>query len=76
MQNIFIHLYINFRDAPTKKHLKNVYSSLALSMFAAAAGGAVHMFTNFLKVNNNYYMCLIRCQSWVFLSSKMPTAEI
>jgi hypothetical protein len=39
-----------FRDVPTKKHLKNVYSSLAMSMFAAAAGGAVHMYTQFLKV--------------------------
>ncbi|XP_028402957.1 bax inhibitor 1-like [Dendronephthya gigantea] len=36
-------------DVPTKKHLKNVYSVLAMSMFAAAAGGAVHMFTQFLK---------------------------
>ena len=36
-------------DVPTKKHLKNVYSSLAMSMFAAAAGSAVHMYTQFLK---------------------------
>ena len=41
----------HFRDAPTKKHLKNVYSSLSLSMFAAAVGSAVHMYTNFMKVH-------------------------
>ncbi|CAB4042723.1 Bax inhibitor 1, partial [Paramuricea clavata] len=36
-------------DVPTKKHLKNVYSALAMSMFVAAGGGAVHMYTQFLK---------------------------
>ena len=43
-------LCLAFSDAPTKKHLKNVYSALAMSMFTAAAGGAVHMYTQFLKV--------------------------
>ena len=36
-------------DAVTKKHLKNVYASLAISTLAAAAGAAVHLFTEFLK---------------------------
>ena len=48
---ILIMFTLHFRDVPTKKHLKNVYSALALSMSAAAAGGAVHMFTQFLKVS-------------------------
>lgn len=36
-------------DASTKKHLKNVYASLAISTMAAAAGAAIHVFTNFMK---------------------------
>lgn len=36
-------------DVVTKKHLKNVYASLAISTMAAAAGAAVHLFTGFLK---------------------------
>lgn len=36
-------------DATSKKHLKNVYSALAISTLTAAAGAAVHLFTNFLK---------------------------
>jgi FtsH-binding integral membrane protein len=36
-------------DAVTKKHLKNVYASLAISTLAAAAGAAVHLYTAFLK---------------------------
>jgi len=36
-------------DAVTKRHLKNVYASLAISTMAAAAGAAIHLFTGFLK---------------------------
>jgi len=33
----------------TKKHLKNVYASLAVAAITAALGAAVHLFTSFLK---------------------------
>lgn len=36
-------------DVATKKHLKNVYAALAISTLAAAAGAAVHLFTEILK---------------------------
>jgi len=36
-------------DAVTKKHLKNVYASLAISTMAAAVGAAIHLFAGFLK---------------------------
>lgn len=36
-------------DAVTKKHLKNVYASLAIATFAASAGAALHLFTAILK---------------------------
>lgn len=36
-------------DDVTKKHLKNVYASLAISTFAAAAGAALHLFTGILR---------------------------
>ena len=43
--------YIDFcRDDGTCRHLKNVYAALTLSTFVAAAGAAVHIFTDILKV--------------------------
>lgn len=36
-------------DVPTKKHLKNVYAALAIATLAAAAGAAIHLFTDILK---------------------------
>lgn len=36
-------------DAPTKKHLKNVYASLAISLITAAVGAGLHLLTNVLK---------------------------
>lgn len=36
-------------EAPVRMHLKNVYSSLALGLLAAAAGAYVHVFTDMLK---------------------------
>merc|ERR1712002_412896 len=36
-------------DASTKKHLRNVYAALAITTLAAAAGAAIHLFTDILK---------------------------
>lgn len=36
-------------DAPTKKHLKNVYASLSISMMSAAVGAAVHLYSGFIQ---------------------------
>lgn len=38
------------REKDVKAHLKNVYTTLALALFAAAAGAYVHVFTDILKV--------------------------
>lgn len=38
-------------EKPVKNHLKNVYSSLAIGLLAAAAGAYVHVFTDILKGN-------------------------
>lgn len=40
-----------FREKSTQLHLKNVYSSLAIAMLAAAAGSYVHIFTGFIQVS-------------------------
>ena len=44
-----------FRDGPTRSHLKNVYAALTLSMFLAAGGAGVHLFTDVLKVCMSIY---------------------
>ena len=44
-------------DAGTKKHLKNVYASLTIATLAAAAGAAVHLFTNILKGGLTFPLC-------------------
>jgi len=36
-------------DARAKKHLKNVYASLAISTLAAAVGAGIHVFTHILQ---------------------------
>jgi len=36
-------------DAGTKKHLKNVYAALTIATLAAAAGAAIHLYTDILK---------------------------
>ncbi|CAN7990221.1 unnamed protein product [Ixodes hexagonus] len=41
----------NRLEKPVRDHLKNVYSCLAISTLAAAAGGYVHLFTDFLQGN-------------------------
>ncbi|KYM99983.1 putative Bax inhibitor 1 [Cyphomyrmex costatus] len=42
---------IVFRNAPVRKHLKNVYGCLSLSTVSAAVGAYVHMYTQFLQAN-------------------------
>lgn len=36
-------------EAPVKKHVKKVYSTLAIAMLAATAGAYIHMFTNLMQ---------------------------
>lgn len=47
--NLF--LMFHFSEAPVRSHLKNVYASLACSIFSAAAGAYVHLFTGLLQVS-------------------------
>lgn len=47
----FIRIFNNKIEPPVQHHLKNVYSCLAISTLAAAAGGYVHVFTNILQGN-------------------------
>ena len=42
--------FFGFSEAPVRAHLKSVYASLACSIFSAAAGAYVHLFTGLLKV--------------------------
>lgn len=37
-------------DAASKKHLKNVYASLAISLVSAAVGAGIHLLTDLFKV--------------------------
>lgn len=36
-------------DVSTKKHLKNVYGALSISMMAAAVGAVIHLYSGFLQ---------------------------
>ncbi|XP_050050197.1 probable Bax inhibitor 1 isoform X1 [Dermacentor andersoni] len=49
--NAFVNSFNNRLEKPVRDHLKNVYSCLAISTLAAAAGGYVHLFTEFLQGN-------------------------
>lgn len=49
--NAFVNSLNNRLDKPVRDHLKNVYSCLAISTMAAAAGGYAHLFTEFLQGN-------------------------
>lgn len=39
-----------YSDKPIRNHLKNVYSTLALALLAAAVGSYIHVATDLLKV--------------------------
>lgn len=45
----FLNSFSNKLEAPVRQHLKNVYACLAMSTMAAAAGAAIHIFTNILQ---------------------------
>jgi FtsH-binding integral membrane protein len=45
----FIHTFNNKFESNVRTHLKNVYSSLTMSVLAAAGGAYVHLFTNVLR---------------------------
>ncbi|XP_022239890.1 bax inhibitor 1-like isoform X2 [Limulus polyphemus] len=47
-QNFFNTLYYRLSE-PERQHLRNVYSCVALSTFVAAAGGYIHVSTDFLQ---------------------------
>ncbi|KAK8770219.1 bax Inhibitor-1 [Amblyomma americanum] len=49
--NAFMNSFSNRLDKPVRDHLKNVYSCLAISTLATAAGGYVHLFTDILQGN-------------------------
>uniref|UniRef100_A0A1E1XIG1 Putative bax-mediated apoptosis inhibitor tegt/bi-1 n=1 Tax=Amblyomma aureolatum TaxID=187763 RepID=A0A1E1XIG1_9ACAR len=49
--NAFMNTFNNRLDKPVRDHLKNVYSCLAISTLATAAGGYVHLFTDILQGN-------------------------
>lgn len=49
--NSFWNSFNNRLEKPVRDHLKNVYSCLAISTLAAAAGGYVHLFTDVLQGN-------------------------
>nr|DAA34721.1 TPA_inf: Bax-mediated apoptosis inhibitor TEGT/BI-1 [Amblyomma variegatum] len=49
--NAFMNSFNNRLDKPVRDHLKNVYSCLAISTLATAAGGYVHLFTDILQGN-------------------------
>jgi hypothetical protein len=42
---------LSFRETRVQKHLKKVYGTLSISMFAAAAGAYVHLFTGLMSVS-------------------------
>jgi FtsH-binding integral membrane protein len=42
---------VYFSEKPVKSHLKDVYSTLAIGLWAAAAGAYVHVCTDLLKGN-------------------------
>ncbi|XP_076369766.1 putative Bax inhibitor 1 [Tachypleus tridentatus] len=45
----FFTTFNNKLEEPVRKHLKNVYSCVAISTLTAAAGGYVHLFTNLFQ---------------------------
>ncbi|XP_013791533.1 probable Bax inhibitor 1 [Limulus polyphemus] len=45
----FINTFYDQLEEPVRKHLKNVYSCVAISTLAAAVGGYVHLFTNIFQ---------------------------
>ncbi|XP_013790548.1 probable Bax inhibitor 1 [Limulus polyphemus] len=45
----FFNTFHNKLEEPVRKHLKNVYSCVAISTLAAAGGGYVHLFTNLFQ---------------------------
>uniref|UniRef100_A0A023FJ41 Putative bax-mediated apoptosis inhibitor tegt/bi-1 n=1 Tax=Amblyomma cajennense TaxID=34607 RepID=A0A023FJ41_AMBCJ len=49
--NAFMNSFSKRLDKPVRDHLKNVYSCLAISTLATAAGGYVHLFTDILQGN-------------------------
>lgn len=49
--NSFWNSFSNRLEKPVREHLQNVYSCLAISTLAAAAGGYVHLFTDLLRGN-------------------------
>uniref|UniRef100_A0A6M2E8C2 Putative bax-mediated apoptosis inhibitor tegt/bi-1 n=1 Tax=Amblyomma tuberculatum TaxID=48802 RepID=A0A6M2E8C2_9ACAR len=55
--NAFMNSFNNRLDKPVRDHLKNVYSCLAISTLATAAGGYVHLFTDILQ--GNFLMTLL-----------------
>uniref|UniRef100_A0A6G4ZVL6 Putative bax-mediated apoptosis inhibitor tegt/bi-1 n=1 Tax=Rhipicephalus microplus TaxID=6941 RepID=A0A6G4ZVL6_RHIMP len=62
--NAFVNSFSNRLEKPVRDHLKNVYSCLAISTLAAAAGGYVHLFTEilqdfFYKIIGNFLMTLL-----------------
>ncbi len=44
-------LFLEIREQPIQKHLKQVYTCLTMSTLAAAAGAYIHLFTNILSGN-------------------------
>ncbi|CAB4060004.1 TMBIM6 [Lepeophtheirus salmonis] len=55
-------------DAPVKKHLKNVYACLGLSVTSFAVGGYVQMYSSFLSTHWNRLQRLSMLLGFAFLN--------
>jgi len=52
-------LILFFREKPVKAHLQNVYAAMAVALLACAAGGYLHLFTNFMIVGIRLFCFLL-----------------
>lgn len=55
-------LILFFREKPVKAHLQNVYTAMGVALLAAAVGGYLHLFTDFMIVciSNFFWSLLFR----------------
>ncbi|PIK35379.1 putative Bax inhibitor-1 [Apostichopus japonicus] len=59
-------------EKTTQMHLKNVYSCLAIAMFAAAAGSYVHIFTGFIQAGLLTSLAGIGLLIWLGMTPHTP----
>uniref|UniRef100_A0A8C8C4D0 Transmembrane BAX inhibitor motif-containing protein 6 n=1 Tax=Oncorhynchus tshawytscha TaxID=74940 RepID=A0A8C8C4D0_ONCTS len=71
-----IHLFrIQYSSHSTQLHLKNVYSSLALCMFVAAAGAYVHVVTRLFQGGMLTMLGSLAMMAWLAMTPHSPLTE-